>query len=243
MATVWITGADRGIGAAIAHRFADTGNRIVLHYHKNEQQAQQTQAQLEAKGASVLLCQGDVKKDEDIERIHRQIVQTCGEVDVFVHNAGMAQQKLFPDISRMEWNDMMDVHVTGAYLCIQRVLPSMISKKKGKIVLISSIWGLVGASCEVHYSTAKAALLGLTKALAKEVAPCHIQVNCVAPGLIQTDMMASFSEEDIGAMCDDIPAGSLGTAKQVASAVHFLCSKEADYITGQVISPNGGYIT
>lgn len=243
MAVIWITGADRGIGAAIAHRFAYAGNQIVLHYHKEEEQAKQTKAQLEEKGASVLLCQGDVKNEADILRIHEESQCEYGAIDVLVHNAGIARQKLFLDISRAEWDEMMDVHVTGAYLCIQCVLPHMISRKRGKIVLISSIWGMVGASCEVHYSTAKAALIGLTKALAKEVAPCNIQVNCVAPGIIQTDMMDSFTKDDIRVMCEEIPVGALGTADQVASSVSFLCSSEADYITGQVISPNGGYVT
>lgn len=241
--TVWITGASRGIGAATARKFAENGDQVAVHCYQNELAAEALCKDISENGGSCLLVKGDVSKSTDIKRIHREIVDVFGGVDLLINNAGIAQQKLFNDISEAEWQRMFDIHVKGAFLCTQAVLPYMISEKKGKILNVSSIWGVSGASCEVHYSAAKAALIGMTKALAKELGPSNIQVNCIAPGVIETDMLADFDEDDRRVICEEIPLGRFGRAEEIAALALFLCSKDADYITGQVISSNGGQIT
>lgn len=242
MKTAWITGASRGIGKAIALALAKQGYAIAIHYRADKQSARLVKQEIETGGGQALLCQGDVAKEEDMKAIHQQIENAFGMVDVLVHNAGIAQQKLFTDISLQEWNRMLAVHMTGAFLSAQAVLPAMISKKAGKVILLSSMWGQVGASCEVHYSAAKAGMIGMMKALAKEVAPCNIQVNAIAPGVIATEMMDSFMKEEIMTLCEEIPMGYIGKPEDIANVVCFLCSKAAKYMTGQVISPNGGMV-
>ncbi|HPU58917.1 MAG TPA: SDR family oxidoreductase, partial [Candidatus Avimonas sp.] len=153
-----------------------------------------------------------------------------------------SQQKLFTDITPEEWHRMMSVTVDAAFYCCQAVLPGMIRRQKGKIVLVSSIWGMVGASCEVHYSTAKAALIGLTKSLAKELGPSNINVNCVAPGIIETDMNSSLDSETREVLAQETPLGRFGTPWEIAEAVYFLASEKSDFITGQILSPNGGFV-
>lgn len=157
-----------------------------------------------------------------------------------VNNAGIAQQKLFTDITEGNFNKMISVNLTGTFLCSQAVLPSMIHYKSGQIVNISSIWGITGAPCEVHYSAAKAGVIGLTKALAKEVAPSGIQVNCIAPGLIETRMNNNIPADELSKFVDEIPLGRMGDPSEVAELIYFLCSESSDYITGQVISQDGG---
>ena len=165
-----------------------------------------------------------------------------GGVDVLVNNAAVAQIKLFSDITSDDWDNIFNVNVKGMFNCTKAVLPYMIHQKHGKIVNISSIWGITGASCEVHYSASKAAVIGLTKALAKELGPSGIQVNCVAPGVVNTDMNAELSKEDIEQIADETPLGVIGNASDIANTVCFLASDKADFITGQVISPNGGLV-
>ncbi|MEG1406900.1 MAG: SDR family oxidoreductase, partial [Ruthenibacterium sp.] len=170
------------------------------------------------------------------------ITNTFGAPDILINNAGIAQQKLFTDITEAEWDTMMNTNAKGAFLCCKAALPHMIRQKWGRIVNISSMWGQVGASCEVHYSAAKAAVIGLTKALAKEEAPSGITVNCVAPGVIETDMMATFSAEDKAALAAETPLERLGSAEDIAGATAFLASDAAAFITGQVIGVNGGLV-
>ena len=239
---VWITGASRGIGREIARRFAQDGSRLLLQYHRSEEQAAALAEELRSMGAEVMLCRGDVADYEQVKNVALAGQKAFGGIDVLVNNAGIAAQRLFTDITPEEWNRMLAVHVNGAYHCIRCVLPEMIRRQRGKIINISSMWGQVGASCEVHYSTAKAALIGLTKALAKEVGPSNIQVNCVAPGVIDTDMLREFDENDRHALCGETPLMRLGTPKDVAETVAFLASAGADFITGQVIGVNGGFV-
>ena len=165
-----------------------------------------------------------------------------GHVDVLVCNAGIAQQKLFTDITPAEWQHMLDVNLTGAFHLCQLALPEMIRRKWGRILTVSSMWGQTGGSCEVHYSAAKAGLIGLTKALAREEGPSGITVNCVAPGVIDTDMMAAFTPGDKAALAEETPVGRLGNAQEVARALLFLAGEEAGYITGQVFGVNGGLV-
>ena len=171
-----------------------------------------------------------------------QIAEEMGDIDLLVNNAGIAQQKLFSDISEEDWDTMFAVNVKGMFHCIQAVLPRMIHYKRGKIINLSSIWGMVGASCEVHYSAAKAAIIGMTKALAKEVGPSGIQVNCVAPGVIDTPMNAQLDATALDALVEETPLERLGTPLDVAHMIAYLASPQADFITGQVFSPNGGFV-
>ena len=240
--TALITGASRGIGRAAAEVFAENGFRLLLNYHNSEDAAKKLAEDLTRKGADVMLYQADVTDGAQVEHMVAAGEKRFGGIDVLVSNAGIAKQRLFTDITPEEWHRMMAVHVDGAYHCCESVLPGMIHRKQGKIVLISSIWGLVGASCEVHYSTAKAALIGMTKALAKELGPSNIQVNCVAPGVIDTDMNAMLDEQTRADLAEETPLGRLGTPREVAQTIAFLSSKQADFITGQVISPYGGFV-
>ena len=170
------------------------------------------------------------------------VEQALGHVDVLVCNAGIAQQKLFTDITPEEWQRMLDVNLSGAFHLCQLALPGMIHRKAGRILTVSSMWGQTGGSCEVHYSAAKAGLIGLTKALAKEEGPSGVTVNCVAPGVIDTDMMAAFTAEDKAALAEETPVGRLGSAAEVAALLVYLAGENAGYITGQVFGVNGGLV-
>lgn len=240
--TVLITGASRGIGRAVAELFAEKGYRLLLGYNTSEQAAQELERQLAKQSADVMICKADVSDAEQVEAMVAAGEARFGSIDVLVSNAGIAAQRLFTDITPEEWRRMMAVNLDGAFYCCQAVLPGMIRRQQGKIVLVSSMWGLVGASCEVHYSASKAALIGMTRALAKEVGPSNIQVNCVAPGVIDTDMNAALDARTRAELAEETPLGRLGTPREAAQAIAFLASEEADFITGQVLSPNGGFV-
>lgn len=237
-----VTGASGGIGRAIALKLAQDGYAIAVHCHRNEHKAQTVCDEIAAMGgrAEVFVC--DITDADAVDYMVNEICRTLGCVTVLVNNAGIAQQKLFTDLSVDEWQRMMAVHVDGAFYTCRAVLPDMIRAHSGSIVNISSMWGQTGGSCEVHYSTAKAALIGLTKALAKEVGPAGIRVNCVAPGVIRTEMLAELSRETLNDLEEETPLCRLGTPEDVAAAVAFLVSDGAGFITGQVLAPNGGIV-
>ena len=235
---VLISGGDRGIGAAAAKAFYQAGYRVAVLYHSNAEAA----AALEQQLPGITAVQCDVASRASCELAFRTAEQALGHVDVLVSNAGIAQQKLFTDITPEEWQHMLDVNLTGAFHLCQLALPGMIRRKAGRILTVSSMWGQTGGSCEVHYSAAKAGLIGLTKALAKEEGPSGITVNCVAPGVIDTDMMAAFSAEDKAALAEETPVGRLGSADEVARLLVFLAGEDAGYITGQVFGVNGGLV-
>ena len=214
------------------------GYRVAVLYHSNADAA----AALEKELPGVVAVQCDVASRPSCELAFRTVEQALGRVDVLVSNAGIAQQKLFTDITPDEWQHMLDVNLTGAFHLCQLALPGMIRRKAGRILTVSSMWGQTGGSCEVHYSAAKAGLIGLTKALAKEEGPSGITVNCVAPGVIDTDMMAAFTAEDKAALAEETPVGRLGSADEVARLLVFLASEDAGYITGQVFGVNGGLV-
>ncbi len=237
-----ITGGSRGIGRAIALRLARDDYTVIVNYRSDDAAAQSTARVLEALGVDGMLCRADVADETAVRRMVEAVEQRFGKIDLLVNNAGIAQQKLFTDVTAAEWKRMMDVHVNGAFHTCSAVLPGMIRRKSGVIVNVASMWGQTGASCEVHYSTAKAALIGMTKALAKEVGPSGIRVNAIAPGAIETDMMAEFSAEDKAALAEETPLGRLGKPEEIAAAVSFLASSDAAFITGQVLSPNGGLV-
>ena len=240
--TVIITGAARGIGRACAELFAAHGYRVLLNYYRSAEAATELARSLRAKGYTVALCQADVRSRPQVDRMVEFCQEELGPVDLLINNAGIAQSRLFIDLSPAEWQEMIDTNLTGVFHCTQSVLRTMLPRRQGKIINIASMWGQVGASCEVHYSAAKAGVIGLTKALAKEVGPANIQINCIAPGIIETDMMASFTREEKNALKEQTPLARFGTAEEVAACALFLASDAANFITGQVIGVNGGFV-
>ena len=237
--TVLITGGSRGIGAAAAEAFAGAGYAVALNYLSSRAAAEALAARWPGQ---ILPVQGDVASRAEVDGIFTAAERAFGGVDVLVCNAGIAAQRLFTDITEQEWRRMLDVHLTGAFFCCQRALPYMLRQKWGRILTVSSMWGQVGGSCEVHYSAAKAGLIGLTKALAKEEGPSGITANCVAPGVIDTDMMAGFSSEDRQALAEEAPLGRLGSPQEVADALLWLAGEQAGFITGQVLGISGGLV-
>lgn len=240
--TAFITGASRGIGRAIAKQLALDGYRVGINYLQSTEKAETLVSELRALGCDAIAVQADVSDAEAITRAIRTVEQTFSPIDLLVNNAGIAQQDLFQYTDATLWRRLFAVNVDGAYHTIQAVLPAMIARRAGSIVNISSMWGLRGASCEVTYSATKAALIGLTRSLAMELAPSHIRVNCVAPGVIHTDMVDQLGEETISALCEQTPIGRLGTPEDIAQAVAFLASDKASFITGQVLTADGGFI-
>lgn len=242
MKTVIITGASRGIGRATAELFARHDYHVVLNYASSRQAALETCAALRRDGCSVAAFQADVTQSAEVEAMVNFCVDQFGRVDLLINNAGIAQTALFTEIRESDWDAMLNVNLKGVYLCTQAVLRRMLPLKKGKIINIASIWGIVGAACEVHYSAAKAGVIGLTKALAKEVGPSNIQVNCIAPGVIETDMLAEYTAAEKEALKDQTPLQRLGAPAEIAACALFLASEHADFLTGQVLSPNGGFV-
>ena len=237
--TVLITGGSRGIGAACVEAFAAAGCRVIFSYLHSQEQAAALCARWEGRALAV---QADVADRDQVTALFRQAEQAFGPVEVLVNNAGIAQQKLFTDITPAEWRRMLAVHLDGPFYCCQAALPAMIRAKWGRIINISSMWGQVGGSCEVHYSAAKSGLIGLTKALAQEEGPSGVTVNCIAPGVVETDMMAGFSAADKQALAEETPLCRLGRPEEVAAAAVFLAGDQAAFITGQVLGVNGGLV-
>ena len=240
--TAVVTGAARGIGADIAITLAKSGFDILLVYKENEEKCRAVEHKIKENGGYALLCQADISTKQGTDKVINTVNDIFGGAYLLVNNAGIAGQKLFCDITEEEWDMMFNVSVKAAYRLSKGLLPYMISNKRGKIINISSIWGIKGASCEVHYSAAKAAVIGFTKALAKEVGPSGITVNCVAPGVIDTDMNKKIDPDILKELAEETSMYRLGTPSDVAAAVDFLASDKASYITGQVITVDGGFI-
>jgi 3-oxoacyl-[acyl-carrier protein] reductase len=240
--TVIITGASRGIGRATALLFAKSGYNVVINYNNSDEKAALLCREIISYGGSAVAIKADVSDTEQVNSMVSSAIKIFGGVDVLINNAGIAKYGLFSDIPPSEWDELFAVNVKGVYNCCRAVLPDMISRKSGKIINVSSVWGIIGASCEVAYSASKAAVIGLTKALAKELGPSNIQVNCVAPGVIETDMIAGLSDNDRAELADETPLMRLGRPEEVAEAIMFLASEKADFFTGQVLSPNGGFV-
>ncbi|MBE6802651.1 MAG: SDR family oxidoreductase [Ruminococcaceae bacterium] len=239
--TALVTGGAKGIGEAICVQLSKDGYNIALNYNSSEKEALSLKEKLSAY-TDIEVFKADVSDSKQVNTMFDEIEKYFGGVDILVNNSGIAQQVLFTDITDEMWQKMIGVNLTGAFNCCRRALPYMINQKYGSIVNIASMWGEVGASMEVHYSASKAGLIGLTKALAKEVGLSGVTVNAVSPGVVLTDMMSQFSDEDKKGLADETPMGVLGKTEDIASAVSFLVSEKARFITGQVLSVNGGFV-
>lgn len=237
-----ITGGSRGIGAACVEKFAREGWAVIFLYQKNEEAAQRLVSALRGEGLDVSCCQCDVADGAQVKSVTADILRNYKRIDALVNNAGVAHIGLLTDMTDEEWNRIFDVNVKGAFHMLREVLPGMISRQAGAVVNVSSMWGEVGASCEAAYSASKAALIGLTKALAKEVGPSGVRVNCITPGVIDTDMNAQLDDDARAELADETPLSRIGTAQETADAVYFLCSGAASFITGQVLGVSGGMV-
>ena len=233
---ILVTGGSRGIGRACVERFTSQGHSVAFIYKSNYEAAREVCLSTGAHGICADLCDPATAKMATAAAISR-----LEGIDVLVNNAGISQIKLFTDISDDDWQAMLNTNLSGAFYITREVSKHMINQKSGRIINIGSMWGKVGASCEVHYSATKAALRGFTQSLAKELGPSGITVNCVEPGVIATDMNASLPPEIIASLCDETPLCKLGTPENVADLVEFLASDKASFITGQIIGVDGGY--
>lgn len=237
-----VTGSSRGIGRGIALQLAREGWDVCVNYVQHKDAAEEAVAQIRAMGRNAIAVQADVADGQAVAAMVRRAETELGHISLLVNNAGVAGQSLFQDISDEMWDRYMGVNLGGARNTIRAVLPHMLHEKSGCIINISSMWGLRGASCEVTYSCTKAALIALTRSLALELAPSHIRVNCVAPGVIDTDMVQVLGKETLQELAEQTPLGRLGTPEDIAHAVAFFASENASFITGQVLTADGGFI-
>lgn len=235
-----VTGGSRGIGQAIIEELArQNQNQIILNYCHSKEQAKLIQEKLKKEGFEIDIYQADISKQEEVNQMINDIEKKYKTIDVLINNAGIDQFKLFTDITKEDWSTMLDTNLTSAFYTSQKVATKMIENKKGCIINISSIWGITGASCEVHYSVSKAGLDGMTKALAKELGPSNIRVNSIAPGIIHTKMNDRLTLEELEMIKANIPLGRIGEPTAIVKCIKWLI--EDDYTTGQVISINGGW--
>ncbi|MBO9607354.1 MAG: 3-oxoacyl-ACP reductase FabG [Paenibacillaceae bacterium] len=241
--TVLVTGGSRGIGAAVAERFAADGLTVVIHYREGRDAAEATAARCRELGATALTVAADIRSAAEIAHMRDMLDRAGNLPDILVNNAGIAHYGMLADLSEAEWDEVMDTNLKGLFLCTQAFMGAMVSRKYGRIVNVSSLWGIAGASCEVAYSAAKGGVNAFTKALALELAPSGVTVNAVAPGAVDTRMLAPLDADERGSLARDIPVGRIARPDEIASLVHYLAQPEAGYITGQVISPNGGWHT
>ena len=237
MSNILIVGGSRGIGAAAVKAFRDNGDDVVFTYHRSELEAD---ALRQETGAIPVRC--DVKHIDSVKIAVDKAISEMGSIDVLICNAAIADFELVTDITESRWEEIINTNLNGVFYAVRYALPSMISRKSGCVITVSSMWGEVGASCEVAYSASKAGVIGLTKALAKEVGPSGIRVNCVSPGMIDTDMNKDVDDSAVAEIADETPLGRIGQAEEVAAVMKYLASDEASFITGQVIPVNGGLI-
>lgn len=237
MKTVLITGGSRGIGRAMVELFSKEGYSVAFTYKNSENEAKSL-----AEVTGALAIRADSASEEDVLRAVKLAEEHLGGIGCLINNAGVSSFSLFTDLTFEDWNRCISVNLNGPFLYSKAVIPGMVHRKSGSIINISSMWGIVGSSCEVHYSTTKAALIGMTKALAKELGPSGIRVNAIAPGVIATDMNRALGEEDIAALKDETPLMKIGSPMDVAKAALFLAGDGADFITGEVMNISGGYV-
>lgn len=237
-----ITGASRGIGREIARLFAMNNYNVVINYNKSEREANELLQELTNEGYNARIFKADISNINEANALVNYTIGQFERIDVLVNNAGISRFNTFTEISIEEWHEVMNVNLNGVFYVTKKALQYMIPEHEGKIINISSMWGLVGASNEVHYSTSKAALIGMTKALAKELGPSNIQVNAIAPGVIETDMLNEIDEETLEYLKYETPLMRIGKPIDIARCALFLASEGGDFITGQVISSNGGFV-
>ena len=237
---ILITGASRGIGKDIAETLAkNPDNIIIANYNKSEEKAKELQAKLKEEKINIEIIKADVSKRVEVKKMVEEVLNKYKKIDILINNAGISQYKLFNDITDDDWDNIININLKSAFIVSQEVVRNMIQNKSGCIINISSIWGVIGASMEVAYSTSKAGIIGLTKSLAKELGPSNIRVNAIAPGIIDTGMNARFSEDEINSIKEEIPLEKIGKTADVTRCVQWLINDE--YTTGQVISINGGW--
>lgn len=237
-----ITGASGGIGAATARAFAQAGYGVAIHAHRNVDKLHALAQELSALSVPVLEVCADLSNPVQAKTMVDNVLEKFCQLDILVCCSGLSHVGLVTDIDPQQWKTLFGVNVDGMHYCCQAVLPHMVHRKEGCILTVSSMWGQVGASCEVAYSATKGAVIAYTKALAQEVGPSNIRVNCIAPGVIATEMNAHLSPEDLDALADETPLGRIGTPEECAACALFLASEEASFVTGQVLAPNGGLV-
>ncbi|MBQ7688531.1 MAG: 3-oxoacyl-ACP reductase FabG [Clostridia bacterium] len=242
MKTAIVTGASGGIGGAVAKKLCEQGFSTAIHYNTAEEKAQALSSSLVCAGYDAFPVQANLTDSRETQDLFDAVVRRNGRLDVLVNNAGLAEHTLFDTLSDAQWETLCGVNLTAALYCCRAAAKQMLRQKSGRIVNISSMWGQTGAAMEVAYSAAKAGVIGLTKALAKELAPSGILVNCVAPGAVDTAMLRQFSAEEIANLCEEIPLGRLASPGEIAAAVAFFTSADASFITGQVLGVNGGMV-
>ena len=233
---ILVTGASRGIGREIAKSLAEKGHKVIANYNKSEEHAQSLQQQSE----NIEIYKADVSKREEVKQMVQFVLNKYGKIDVLVNNAGICESKLYTYVTYKDWQKIINTNFYSAFCTTQEVLPNMIYNKNGCIINISSVWGMVGASCETIYSIAKAGVDAMTKSLAKELGPSNIRVNSIAPGIIDTDMNKNLSEQDIHELKQEIPLNKIGKTLDISRCVQWLI--EDEYTTGQIISINGGWV-
>lgn len=242
MKVALVTGGSRGIGAAASVELAKLGYAVAVNYKSNSEAAEKVCEEIQGFGGVAQAFQADISDSDALDKMFSDIHSSLGEISVLVNNAGVAYIGLLQDMSDEEIRNLSDVNLLGAMLCTKRAVPDMIRRHDGVIINIASMWGEVGASCEVVYSACKAGIIGFTKALAKELGPSGIRVNCVSPGVIDTDMNSELTDETISELCEETPLLRIGKPSDVGKTIAFLASDKAGFITGQVISVNGGII-
>lgn len=240
MKTVLVTGGSRGIGKCIVENLAKDGFNVVLNYNKSEKQAKQIQKELSQQGINIYIYKADVSKREDVKKLVKFTLNKFKNIDILINNAGIAKLQMFNDITDEDWNEMLNTNLNSVFYTTQEVLPNMIHNKNGCIINISSIWGVVGASCEVAYSVSKAGINGMTKSLAKELGLSNIRVNAIAPGVIDTEMNSNLDNAIKEQIKNDTPLNKIGKPIDIYRCVKWLI--EDEFTTGQIISPNGGYV-
>lgn len=234
-----VTGASRGIGREIAKTLAREGHTVIANYNKSEKEAQKLKKELKEENKEIDIYKANIANEEEVQEMIKHIIKKYKKIDVLINNAGIDKIQLVTEVTKKDWDEIINTNLYGTFYISQQAAKNMIQNKQGKIINISSIWGQIGASMEVVYSISKAGIDGLTKALAKELGPSGIQVNSIAPGFIKTEMNSSFNEQEINEIKDEIPLQKLGECTDIARCVKWLI--EDNYVTGQVIAINGGW--
>ena len=239
--TAIVTGGAGGIGAAVCRRLSRDGMNVVIAFRTSEEKAASVVEEIKSSGGNAVAVKADISETDDVKELFSRAYEAYGSIDVLVCNAGIAAQAVLNDVSDGDYDRLMSVNMGGVFRCCREAVPYMLKNHSGSIVNISSMWGICGASCETVYSASKAAVIGFTKALAKELGPSGIRVNCIAPGVIDTEMNSHLSEDDMKALADETPLCRIGKPEEVAGAVSFLASDDSSFITGQTISVDGGF--